>query len=59
MLIQGLQDKVKDAQRKVDLQESAMADLDEKMGELKDQVRQRQQEINEMKRTITDKANKG
>jgi len=36
-----------------------MADLDEKMEEVKDHVRQRQQEINEMKRTIEQKANKG
>lgn len=36
-----------------------MNDLEEKMDELKDNIRQRQQEINEMKRTIQDKANKG
>jgi len=36
-----------------------MADLDEKMEEVKEHVRQRQQEINEMKRTIEQKANKG
>ena len=52
MLLEGMQDKIKEAKRKIDLQESAMADLDEKMEEVKDHVRQRQQEINEMKRTI-------
>ena len=52
MLLEGMQDKIKEAKRKIDLQESAMTDLDEKMEEVKDHVRQRQQEINEMKRTI-------
>ena len=59
MMIEGLQDKVKESKRKIDLQESAIADLDEKMGEVKDHVRQRQQEINEMKRAVEQKVNKG
>ena len=59
MLLEGMQDKLSEARRKIDLQESAMNDLDEKMEEVKDHVRQRQQEINEMKRTIEQKANKG
>jgi len=41
MMIDGLLDKVKAAQRKVELQENAIADLDEKTNEIKDQVRQR------------------
>ena len=59
MMIEGLESKVKESRRKVDLQESAIADLDEKMGEVKEHVRQRQQEINEMKRAVEQKANKG
>jgi len=41
MMIDGLQDKIKESRRKIDLQESAIADLDEKMDEVKDHVRQR------------------
>ena len=59
MLVDGLNDKIKDSQRKIDLQESAMDDLGEKMDDIKEQIRERQQEINEMKRNIEDKANKG
>ena len=36
-----------------------MEDLTEKMDEVKDHVRQRQAEMNEMRRTIETKANKG
>ena len=36
-----------------------MNDLTEKMDEVRDHVRQRQSEINEMKKTIETKANKG
>ena len=36
-----------------------MEDIGEKTDEVKDQIRQRQSEINEMKRNIQDKANKG
>ena len=36
-----------------------MNDLTEKMDEVKDHVRQRQTEINEMKKTIETKTNKG
>ena len=42
MMVEGLQDKIKEARRKVNLQEDAMADLDEKMNEIKDHIRQRQ-----------------
>ena len=59
MIVQGLKDKVAEANRKIDLQESAMNDIGEKTDELKDQIRERQREINEMKRTIEQKANKG
>ena len=36
-----------------------MEDLTEKMDEVKDHVKQRQGEINEMRRTIETKVNKG
>ena len=36
MLLDGLQDKVKEAKRKIELQERAMEDLAEKMEEVKD-----------------------
>ena len=41
-MVEGLQDKIKEARRKVALQEDAMGDLDEKMNEIKDHIRQRQ-----------------
>ena len=59
LVIQSFVDSIKEDDRKIDLAKSAMNDLDEKMDELKDNIRQRQQEINEMKRVIQDKANKG
>ena len=36
MLLEGLQDKVKEAKRKIELQERAMEDLGEKTEEVKD-----------------------
>ena len=57
MIVQGIKDKIAEQNRKIDLQESAMNDLGEKTDELKDQIRERQREINEMKRTIEAKAN--
>ena len=42
IIIENLQDKVKEVDRKIGLVEDAMADLDEKTGEIKDQIRQRQ-----------------
>ena len=59
MMVDGMLDKVKESRRKIDLQESAMNDLAEKMDEIKGHLRQRQQENNEMKANIESKANKG
>lgn len=50
---------IKEADRKIDLVSGAISDLDEKMEELKENIRQRQQEINDMKRIVQEKANKG
>ena len=52
MVVNGLQDRVKEAQRKLDLQDGAMLDLNEKMDDIKDRVRQRQSEIYEIKQNI-------
>ena len=59
MIIDGLKDKIKESSRKCNLQQDAIADLDEKVTEVKDRIRSRQQEINEMKRNIEALANKG
>ena len=59
MIIDGLKDKIKESSRKCNLQQDAIADLDEKVQEVKDRIRSRQQEINEMKRNIEALANKG
>ena len=59
IMVQGMRDKIREVQRKIDLQEGGMEDLTEKMDEVKDHVKQRQGEINEMRRTIETKANKG
>lgn len=41
MMIGGLNDKIKETRRKIDLQDSAINDCEEKMDEVKDHVRQR------------------
>ena len=59
LLVEGLRDKIKESRRKIDLQESAIEDLNEKMDEIKDTTRQRQEEIAEMKRQVEIQASKG
>ena len=41
LLVEGLKDKIKESRRKLDLQESAIEDLNEKMDEIKENTRQR------------------
>ena len=52
LLVEGLKDKIKESRRKLDLQESAIEDLNEKMDEIKENTRQRQEEIAEIKRNL-------
>ena len=52
LLVEGLKDKIKESRRKLDLQESAIEDLNEKMDEIKENTRQRQEEIAELKEMI-------
>ena len=52
LMLTSYQDKIVEGQRKLGLKEDAIADLEEKLQEVKDQVRQRQLEINEMKRAV-------
>ena len=59
LLVEGLKDKIKESRRKLDLQESAIEDLNEKMDEIKENTRQRQEEIAEIKRNLEEQANKG
>ena len=58
-MIDGLQDKAKDAKRKLDLQRGACDDLDDKIGEARDTIRARQGELSEIKKVIEAKAEKG
>ena len=59
LLVEGLKDNIKESRRKLDLQESAIEDLNEKMDEIKENTRQRQEEIADMKRKIEEQANRG
>ena len=59
LMIEGLQDKVNDARRKRDLQRGACDDLEDKVEESRDTIRQRQGELNEIKKVIEAKAEKG
>ena len=59
MLIEGMIEKVNDARRKFDLQKTAHDDLNDKISEARDTIGQRQAELNEIKRVIEAKAEKG
>ena len=58
-MVQGLNEKAKDAKRKLDLQRGACNDLDDKIEEARDTIRARQGELNEIKKLIEAKAEKG
>ena len=59
LMVQGLNEKAKDAKRKLDLQRGACNDLDDKIEEARDTIRARQGELNEIKKLIEAKAEKG
>ena len=59
MMVQGMQDKANDVKRKLELQKSANNDLEDKIGEARDTIRARQGELNEIKKVIEAKAEKG
>ena len=59
MILEGMNTKLNEQQRKVDMQRGAVQDICEKTEEIQDRITQRQEEVNEMKRAIETQAQRG